>query len=454
MKTATKHRSARVTACRAAWLLFALAAPLAFPVAAQPPTSEPVRVLTGDACVPWGKIECHEDIGITFPQEPFLPETEHHVSSKHGKGIVEAFDNNPRPHSKYFLLHEAAGWEKATHPVPVLFVHGAATNATLSFAGTYFDGSQGLMQYLSERGYAVFALTMPCGQGDLFYMTEHLARAIDLVRARTKASQVDLVAHSMGGIVARMYVTGMRLRGGASYRGDVRRVVFVGTPHRGIDLTFRHPIAYQRFGSYGVPAPWTFYKPEGEITERSIYGPAFRAQLQLLFDLTDVHRLSEMEMDWYTTFNGGTGFVSKSKGIREAIKMGGNHMEKLRARRFPASVEVSVLAGRKNLVKYVTKSAQILEEVGEFDGPCDGLLFVKSGADEEGLRAAGARLTAREVLDLNHVELLYLEPGKAWIEARLGAEAGTGSGVKGAKGAGAVGGGGAGKKAGGGGKGS
>lgn len=385
-------------------------------------SADPVRTLTGDECVPWERIECHENSLVKFPQEVFLPETQHRAQSAHGKGIVEAFGGNAAPHSRYFLLHYAPGWEQATQPVPVLLVHGAASNATLSWAGTWFDGSsKGLMQYLSERGYAVFAVTFPCGQGDLYYMTEHVARAVEIVRERTKAARVDLIGHSLGGIVARMYVTGMRLHGGPN-RVDVRRVLFLGTPQRGLDLAFRHPIAYQRFGSYGMPAPWTFYKVEGDITARSIYGGAYRAQLQLLADLTDLHRLSEAEMDWYTTWYGGEGYVSKSKGIKEAIKLGGDHMAKLRARRFPADVDVYVLAGKKNLMKYVNKAGQVLEEVGEYDGPCDGIVFVKNAADEEGLKAAGARLRAVEVLDLNHVELLYLEAAKSWVEGKLSAE--------------------------------
>ncbi|MBI5367783.1 MAG: alpha/beta fold hydrolase [Planctomycetes bacterium] len=406
-------RGALLAACA----LFAAIALPARPAAALPLV---VRTVNGDACAPWESIECYENSGLAFPQETFLAETEHRASSKHGGGIVEAFGGTARPHSKYFLLHHAPRWREATQPVPVLLVHGAASNATLSFAGTYFDGGKGVMQYLVERGYAVFAVTFPCGQGDLYFMAEHVARAIAIIREKTGAKKVDLVGHSMGGVVVRMVVTGMRLRSAPA--PEVRRAVFVATPHHGIDLAFRHPIAYQRFGSYGTPAPWTFYKVEGEITERSIYAPAFRAQQQILMDLTDLHRLSEMEMDWYTTYQGGTGFVSKSKGIREAIKLGGHHMEKLRARPFPRELDVFVLAGKKNLVKYVTKAGQILEEAGEFDGPCDGILFVKSAADEENLRACGARLRDLAVLDLNHVELLYIEEGKAWIESKLATE--------------------------------
>jgi triacylglycerol lipase len=62
-----------------------------------------------------------------------------------------------------------------------------------------------------------------------------IAAAVEVLRARTGAPQVDLVAHSMGGLATRRYLLDVDA-------GRVRRVVFVGTPHRGT-LT-----AYVAFG--------------------------------------------------------------------------------------------------------------------------------------------------------------------------------------------------------------
>ncbi|MDT8342477.1 MAG: alpha/beta fold hydrolase [Longimicrobiales bacterium] len=53
-----------------------------------------------------------------------------------------------------------------------------------------------------------------------------LADAVEDLRRRTGAERVDLVAHSMGGLAARYFLQ----EGGA---GQVRRVIFVATPHRG-----------------------------------------------------------------------------------------------------------------------------------------------------------------------------------------------------------------------------
>lgn len=55
---------------------------------------------------------------------------------------------------------------------------------------------------------------------------EEIARAVDRLRKAAGADEVDLVAHSMGGLAVRRYL----LDGGADV---VRRVAFLATPHRG-----------------------------------------------------------------------------------------------------------------------------------------------------------------------------------------------------------------------------
>lgn len=54
-----------------------------------------------------------------------------------------------------------------------------------------------------------------------------IARAVETLKGLTGADQVDLVAHSMGGLALRYY---LQFEGGAEH---VRRAVFLGTPHRG-----------------------------------------------------------------------------------------------------------------------------------------------------------------------------------------------------------------------------
>lgn len=55
---------------------------------------------------------------------------------------------------------------------------------------------------------------------------EELARAIDRLLEATGADSVDIVAHSMGGLATRWYLR-------THDEARVRRVVFIGSPHRG-----------------------------------------------------------------------------------------------------------------------------------------------------------------------------------------------------------------------------
>lgn len=61
---------------------------------------------------------------------------------------------------------------------------------------------------------------------------EELKTKIDAVKAQTGASKVDLVAHSMGGLVARQYIES------PNYGHDVDQLIFLGTPHLGAPLAY------------------------------------------------------------------------------------------------------------------------------------------------------------------------------------------------------------------------
>ncbi len=82
-----------------------------------------------------------------------------------------------------------------------------------------------------------------------------LAEAIKHVRRRTGADRVRLVAHSAGGLVARVYLQGALP--GVRYHHDVDRLVTIATPHLGSELA-------SHFGDYlGTRA--TSLKPEGPL---------------------------------------------------------------------------------------------------------------------------------------------------------------------------------------------
>ncbi len=62
-------------------------------------------------------------------------------------------------------------------------------------------------------------------------LTELLAKRIDELRHQLGVNQVNLVGHSMGGIIARNFI---QRRGG---RAKVARLICLGSPHRGSKLT-------------------------------------------------------------------------------------------------------------------------------------------------------------------------------------------------------------------------
>ncbi|MFD2368491.1 pre-peptidase C-terminal domain-containing protein [Brevibacillus sp. GCM10020057] len=90
---------------------------------------------------------------------------------------------------------------------------------------------------------------------------EALKQKIDLALQRSGASQVQLVAHSMGGLLVRE-----TLLSNVSYQGKVHRIIYMGTPFLGA------PRAYQaiRYG-YDFSIPWMDEETGKIISE---YAPA------------------------------------------------------------------------------------------------------------------------------------------------------------------------------------
>lgn len=77
---------------------------------------------------------------------------------------------------------------------------------------------------------------------DLRVTARHLARRVEELCTRTGQEQVDLVGHSLGGLVARYYI--QRLGGDAR----VRTLVTLGTPHSGTSVApfmDAHPLVRQ-----------------------------------------------------------------------------------------------------------------------------------------------------------------------------------------------------------------
>jgi len=114
---------------------------------------------------------------------------------------------------------------------PILLVHGSARNrACWRF----------LSIYLQTRGWSwVWAMNHRPWSSPIPTFAERLGRSVDLLIESSGADKVDIVAHSMGGVVAAWYLS--QLDG----KSKVRRLVTIGTPWKG---TRAHVFATRREG--------------------------------------------------------------------------------------------------------------------------------------------------------------------------------------------------------------
>lgn len=173
-----------------------------------------------------------------------------------------------------------------THPTPVVYLHGISARVR-SFRQN--------AELLKGRGHWVWAydygdLFAPGfrGVGDLDRLVEAVAQNVQRVLDRTGAKQVDLVAHSQGGLLAKLYIAG----GGAE---RVRRLVAMGANFHGTDLGGRAALVepviarFPRFASFVAPgavqqlvgSEWTVAHAgvpdtDPRVVYTSLYSPADR----------------------------------------------------------------------------------------------------------------------------------------------------------------------------------
>ncbi len=96
---------------------------------------------------------------------------------------------------------------------------------------TFGNTFKGLIKKLEQAGYELdkdlFVAHYDWRQSNTTSAQQYLVPVIQQAKQETEASKVDLVAHSMGGLVARSYIQG------DSYANDVDQLITLGTPHAG-----------------------------------------------------------------------------------------------------------------------------------------------------------------------------------------------------------------------------
>jgi pimeloyl-ACP methyl ester carboxylesterase len=106
-------------------------------------------------------------------------------------------------------------------PRPIILIHGYAMNRANFLP---------LSVRLARAGLGPIAGFEYWSLGKTASAARRLAAYVDQVRAATGAAEVDLVGHSMGGVVGRYYVS---LGGGD---GVVRNLITIGSPLRGTEV--------------------------------------------------------------------------------------------------------------------------------------------------------------------------------------------------------------------------
>lgn len=361
----------------------------------------------------WVKVERYFDNDPNFPSANYPPDGR---GNQDGQRLT-FFNNVAQPAMSRFLLYYAPGWNTNSRPIPVLLVYGANTNADLSWANPNELGANacgvsscpdtGLMQLLSNNGFKVFAINFPHKQGDNLLDAQLIFDAIQRIKAVTGAAKVNLVSWSMGAFASRLYVSSVKPSWGASYAGDVNKLVMIGGPQAGLDYDFRHGWTFnfgifpECGGAANGPSPHTEMVCFGVLRnhpELSIYttstGNFFPGQKQMLARWDGTFGLPTNEQDWETTYFGGTGFFTIGKGIQEAMNEG-SLVATMRSAGVPSSITTYLLAGGSNTIPVIHN---------EHTGPSDGLVFVASATNTGGIGTVAGVVT---IAGDNHLELAW-----------------------------------------------
>ncbi len=115
-------------------------------------------------------------------------------------------------------------WPKQVEPKPpVLFIHGFLHNPS-AFAW--------LKQKMVLQGWRHFrAANLATVQHTIPRLSEQVLRTIHQMQKQYGVEQVDVIAHSMGGILARYVLQVLE------QDGVIRKLITLGTPHQGTELS-------------------------------------------------------------------------------------------------------------------------------------------------------------------------------------------------------------------------
>lgn len=122
---------------------------------------------------------------------------------------------------------------------PILLIHGYMQNRTCMWP---------LQWWLQQKGFTVLTFDHDQISDSIETKAAKLRSRVELLLKVLDIQKLDLVCHSMGGLVARYYVENM---GGAAY---IDKVITLGTPHRGTGMAVfaRGKLAQQMLPESGL----------------------------------------------------------------------------------------------------------------------------------------------------------------------------------------------------------
>ncbi|MBX3262429.1 MAG: alpha/beta fold hydrolase [Labilithrix sp.] len=113
-------------------------------------------------------------------------------------------------------------------PYPIVLMHGMAGFGKLEVGPVEITYFKGVVEDLAKNGEAVYVtLAPPYATSEV--RAQAVAKQIDDILARTGKAKVNLVAHSQGGLDARVLAS----PNGLGYGDRVASVTTIATPHRG-----------------------------------------------------------------------------------------------------------------------------------------------------------------------------------------------------------------------------
>lgn len=119
-----------------------------------------------------------------------------------------------------------------SHRRPILFIHGILHNKSAFFP---------LKQRLASRGWHHFReINLLTSLHSVEKLAKRVEKEVDKIREEYETDQIDIVAHSMGGIVTRYY---LHCLGGEN---KIKNCITLGTPHQGSDWSSLSPLSHHR----------------------------------------------------------------------------------------------------------------------------------------------------------------------------------------------------------------